>query len=52
MYTVADALNTQCKPITRSNILILGLAYESNVDDERESPSYVLIKFLADQARK
>ena len=25
VYTVADALNTQCKPIKRSNILILGL---------------------------
>ena len=28
VYTVADALNAQCKPIKRSNILILGLAYE------------------------
>ena len=29
VYTVGDALNTQCKPIKRSNILILGLAYEA-----------------------
>ena len=50
VYTVADALNTQCKPIKRSNILMLGLAYESNVDDERESPSYVLMKLLAERA--
>jgi len=27
VYTFADALNTQCKPIKRSNILILGLVY-------------------------
>ena len=47
--TVADAVNTQCKPIKRSNILMLGLAYESNVDDERESPSYVLMKLLAER---
>jgi UDP-N-acetyl-D-glucosamine dehydrogenase len=52
VHTVADALNTQSKPIKRSNILILGLAYKPNVDDERESPSYVLMKFLADEARK
>jgi UDP-N-acetyl-D-glucosamine dehydrogenase len=28
---------------------MLGLAYESNVDDERESPSYVLMKLLAER---
>jgi UDP-N-acetyl-D-glucosamine dehydrogenase len=44
---VADALNTECKPIKGSKILILGLAYKPNVDDERESPSYVLMKLLA-----
>jgi UDP-N-acetyl-D-glucosamine dehydrogenase len=49
VYTVADALNTQCKPIKRSNILILGLAYKPNVDDQRESPSYVLMKLLAER---
>ena len=49
MYTVAAALTTQCKPIKRSNILILGLAYKPNVDDERESPSYVLVKLLAER---
>jgi UDP-N-acetyl-D-glucosamine dehydrogenase len=49
VYTVADAVSTQCKPIKRSNILILDLAYEPNVDDERESPSYVLMKLLAER---
>ena len=46
---VADALNTQCKAINGSKILIVGLAYKPNVDDERESPSYVLMKLLAER---
>ena len=45
---VADALNTQHKAINGSRILILGLAYKPNVDDQRESPSYVLMKLLAE----
>lgn len=43
---VAEALNQQQKSISGSRILILGLAYKSNVDDDRESPSYVLIEKL------
>jgi UDP-N-acetyl-D-glucosamine dehydrogenase len=46
---VADALNTQCKAINGSRILIVGLAYKPNVDDERESPSYALMKLLAER---
>src|SRR6267154_510160 len=47
VHKVADALNTQRKAIKGSKILILGLAYKPNVDDERESPSYVLMNLLA-----
>jgi UDP-N-acetyl-D-glucosamine dehydrogenase len=47
VHAVADALNTQRKAISGSKILILGLAYKPNVDDERESPSYVLMNLLA-----
>jgi UDP-N-acetyl-D-glucosamine dehydrogenase len=47
--TVADALNSQCKAIRSSKILILGLAYKPNVDDERESPSYMLMKLLVER---
>jgi UDP-N-acetyl-D-glucosamine dehydrogenase len=43
---VADALNDRSKAIKGSRILILGLAYKPNVDDERESPSYVLMEML------
>lgn len=39
----ADALNANKKPVNGSKILILGLAYKPNVDDDRESPSYVLL---------
>ena len=46
---VADALNTQCKAIKGSRILIVGLAYKPNVDDERESPSYALMQLLAER---
>jgi UDP-N-acetyl-D-glucosamine dehydrogenase len=46
---VADALNTQSKAIKGSKILILGLAYKPDVDDERESPSYVLMDLLSER---
>jgi UDP-N-acetyl-D-glucosamine dehydrogenase len=43
---VSDALNAARKPTNGSRILILGLAYKPNVDDDRESPSYVLMSLL------
>jgi UDP-N-acetyl-D-glucosamine dehydrogenase len=46
VHAVADALNTQRKAIKGSKVLILGLAYKPNVDDERESPSYALMDLL------
>ncbi len=49
VHRVADALNAQSKAIKGSRILILGLAYKPNVDDERESPSYRLMDFLRDR---
>ena len=49
VHRVADALNTQRKAIKGSKILILGLAYKPDVDDERESPSYALMKLLTER---
>lgn len=46
VHRVADALNDRGKAIRGSRILVLGLAYKPNVDDERESPSYVLMEML------
>ncbi len=43
---VAEALNHHGKPVKGSKVLILGLAYKPNVDDDRESPSYVLLDLL------
>jgi len=49
---VAEALNAQKKPIMGSKVLILGLAYKPDVDDERESPSYVLMNLLTARGAK
>ena len=43
---VFQALNEAGKAIKGSRILILGLAYKANVDDDRESPTYKLIEKL------
>jgi UDP-N-acetyl-D-glucosamine dehydrogenase len=45
-HRVADALNARRKSLNGSKVLILGLAYKPNVDDDRESPSYVLMDIL------
>lgn len=43
---VQDCLNDQGKALKGAKIMILGLAYKSDVDDMRESPSLELIKLL------
>ena len=49
IHRVADALNDRRKSVKGSRILVLGLAYKPNVDDDRESPSYVLMDLLRDR---
>lgn len=46
IHRVADALNSRGKSVRGSRVLVVGLAYKPNVDDERESPSYVLMELL------
>jgi UDP-N-acetyl-D-glucosamine dehydrogenase len=46
---VAEALNSKRKAINGSRVLLLGLAYKPNVEDERESPSYVLMDLLSER---
>ena len=43
---LSDFLNDAGKPIKGSRICILGMAYKKDVDDPRESPSFVLMEML------
>jgi UDP-N-acetyl-D-glucosamine dehydrogenase len=43
---VGEALESVKKPLGGSRILLLGIAYKANVDDDRESPAYVLWELL------
>lgn len=49
VHRVSDALNDGGKSVKGSRVLVLGLAYKPNVDDERESPSYVLMSLLSER---
>jgi UDP-N-acetyl-D-glucosamine dehydrogenase len=49
---VIVALNARRKALNGSKILVLGLAYKADVDDDRESPSYVLMDLLAERGAK
>jgi UDP-N-acetyl-D-glucosamine dehydrogenase len=46
LMRVAEALNAKRQPLNGSRVLVLGLAYKANVDDDRESPSYHLMDLL------
>ena len=43
---VAEALNALRKPLNGSRVLVIGLAYKPDVDDERESPTYHIMDLL------
>jgi UDP-N-acetyl-D-glucosamine dehydrogenase len=43
---LSQALNSMRKPVNGSRVLVLGLAYKSDVDDERQSPSYRIMELL------
>ena len=43
---VGGALNEDGKALKGSRVLVLGLAYKANIDDDRESPSYEIIELL------
>ena len=46
---VGEFLNEFSKPIRGSKICILGMAYKKDVDDPRESPSFVLLELLRER---
>ena len=41
-----EALNDDRKSVKGAKVLILGLSYKPNIDDDRESPTYELIEIL------
>ncbi|MEM6260265.1 MAG: nucleotide sugar dehydrogenase [Planctomycetota bacterium] len=43
-----EALNEHGKPVRGSRVGVLGIAYKRDVDDPRESPSFVLLERLRD----
>jgi UDP-N-acetyl-D-glucosamine dehydrogenase len=45
---VSEGLNHLGKAVRGSKILVLGLAYKANIDDDRESPSYELLEMLGE----
>ncbi len=49
---LAEALNDVSKPINGSQICLLGMAYKKDVDDPRESPSFVLMEMLLGRGAK
>lgn len=44
-----DALNQKEKSLKGSRILVLGVAYKKDIDDDRESPSYTIMKMLLEK---
>jgi len=46
VHRVAEALNSRRKAVNGSKVLVMGIAYKPDVDDDRESPSYVLMDLL------
>jgi UDP-N-acetyl-D-glucosamine dehydrogenase len=44
-----ELLNTKCKALNRSKVMLLGMAYKRDIDDLRESPALKVARLLADR---
>jgi len=44
-----EALNQHEKSLKGSKLLVLGIAYKKDIDDERESPGYIIMKLLSEK---
>lgn len=49
---VMEILNEQGKALKNSKILVLGLAYKKDIDDNRESPAMKIIQILKEKGAK
>ena len=52
IHRTQEALNAKKKALNGAKILLVGLAYKANVDDDRESPSYVLLDLFKERGAK
>jgi UDP-N-acetyl-D-glucosamine dehydrogenase len=48
----AAALNSHGKAVNGSQVLVLGLSYKQDIDDDRESPSFEIIEMLIDRGAR
>jgi len=46
---LVEALNQRKKCLNGAKILVLGVAYKRDIDDDRESPSYAIMQLLSDR---
>jgi UDP-N-acetyl-D-glucosamine dehydrogenase len=44
-----EALNNHKKSLNGSRIMVLGIAYKKDIDDDRESPGYAIMKMLLEK---
>lgn len=49
---IMEALNDQGKTLKGADILVLGIAYKKNIDDNRESPAMKIIQILTEKGAR
>ncbi|MDE2060526.1 MAG: nucleotide sugar dehydrogenase [candidate division NC10 bacterium] len=49
---VAEALNRKSKSLNNASILVLGVAYKKDIDDQRESPALEILTLLRQQGAR